>query len=128
MTRFEYLSVLISIVMALGISEVTISWGRLIQNRHQVQFSLLHAFWSVFLLLLMIQFWWAFWNFRIIENWSFGALMGPVLGAVALVLCALLLTPGRSQAPPINLEELVFRSFTAVVSARRVLAGSVEHQ
>ena len=94
--------------MALGISEVTISWGRLIQNRHQVQFSLLHAFWSVFVLLLMIQFWWAFWNFRIIEDWSFAALMGPVLGAIALVLCALLLTPSRSLDPPINLEELYF--------------------
>ncbi|MBW2386077.1 MAG: hypothetical protein JRG92_20790 [Deltaproteobacteria bacterium] len=56
MSRFEYLSVLISIVIALGLNEVTKSWGRLLQDRRHVRFSLLHGFWSAFILLLMIQF------------------------------------------------------------------------
>jgi len=55
-SRFEYLSVLISIVIALGLNEVTKSWGRLLQDRRHVRFSLLHGFWSAFILLLMIQF------------------------------------------------------------------------
>ena len=108
MSRFEYLSVLISIVIALGMSEVTISWGRLIQNRKRVQFSWLHAFWSAFFVILMVQFWWAFWNFRTVEYWSFAALFGVVLAAVTLVICALLLTPGRSYAENIDLECLYY--------------------
>lgn len=108
MSRFEYLSVLISIVIALGLSEVIISWGRLIQNRKRVRFSLLHAFWSAFVLILMIQFWWAFWNFRTVENWSLFALMGIVLASVALILCALLLTPGRSHTQDVDLESLYY--------------------
>lgn len=108
MSRFEYLSVLISIVIALGISEVTISWGRIIQYRKTIRFSLLHAFWSAFVLILMIQYWWAFWNFRIIEDWSFSALVGTVMSAIALVICALLLTPGRANTERIDLELLYY--------------------
>ena len=47
MTQFEYLSVLVSIILALGMSEVMISWARMIQRRDHVKFSLLHAFWTV---------------------------------------------------------------------------------
>ena len=108
MTRFEYLSVLISIVIALGMSEVTVSWGRLVQHRNQVRFSWLHTFWSAFILFLMIQFWWGFWNYRTVEDWSLFALIGVVLEATTLVMCALLLTPGRSLSGSLDLERLYF--------------------
>jgi hypothetical protein len=93
MSRFEYLSVLVSIVIALGIAEVTISWGRLLQRRREVTFSWLHAYWSLFTLFLMVQLWWGFWNFRTVEVWSFGALLAVVTESITLVLCALLLVP-----------------------------------
>jgi hypothetical protein len=97
MSRFEYLSVLVSIVIALGINEVTISWGRLIQRRERVKFSWLHAFWSLFTLFLLIQLWWGFWNFRTVETWSLAALLAVVTEAITLVLCALLLVPGARE-------------------------------
>ena len=86
MTRFEYLSVLVSIVIALGITEVTIGWGRLLQQRRRVRLSWLHAFWSLFTLFLMIQLWWGFWNFRTVERWSLAGLLAVVLEAITLVL------------------------------------------
>ena len=85
MSRFEYLSVLISIVIALGITEVTISWGRLLQHRGRVRFSALHGFWSTFLLFIMIQFWWGFWNYRTVEDWSLTSLLIFVSEGIALV-------------------------------------------
>ena len=106
MSRFEYLSVLVSIVIALGIAEVTISWGRIVQIRTRVSFSWLHGFWSVFLLLLMIQFWWGFWNFRNVEVWSFGALLAVVVLVITLVFCALLLVPRLSGSERLDLLEL----------------------
>ncbi len=56
----------------------------------------------------MVQFWWAFWNFRTVEYWSIAALFGVVLAAVTLVICAVLLTPGRSYAENIDLECLYY--------------------
>ena len=104
MTRFEYLSVLVSIVIALGITEVTISWGRLIQSRARVTFSAIHGFWSAFLLVMMIQLWWGFWNFRTVEEWSFLALVAVVAEAVTLVLCALLMSPRDPGPDHLDLE------------------------
>ena len=108
MTRFEYLSVLVSIVIALGISEVTFSWGRLVQSRARITFSALHAFWSVFLLLLMVQFWWGFWNFRTVEHWSFVSLVAVIAEAVTLVLCALVLSPRLEGGENLDLGQLYF--------------------
>jgi len=110
MSRFEYLSVLISIVIALGITEVTISWGRLLQHRDRVRFSGLHAFWSTFILFLMIQYWWGFWNARTVDNWSLASLLIFVSATIALVLCAIVLVPGRVISGDINLEDLYYEN------------------
>lgn len=108
MTQFEYLSVLVSIVLALGISENLLCWVRLIQHRNTVRFSWLHGFWSVFVLILMMQFWWGFWNYRQVPDWSFLNLLNIVLEAMLVVVIAGLLTPGRQFAPDIDLEDLYF--------------------
>lgn len=107
-SRFEYLSVLVSIVIALGIGETMISWGRLLQLRERVSFSWLHGFWSLFTLFLLVQFWWGFWNFRVVEVWSLGSLVGVLAEAVTLVLCGLVLTPRISSSELLDLRELFF--------------------
>jgi len=108
MSRFEYLSVLISMVIALGLTEITVSWGRLLQRRCEVNFSWLHTFWSAFVVLMMIQFWWGFWNFRVVEDWTLASLLAVVAETITLVLCALQLVPRRSATGAIDLEDLYF--------------------
>lgn len=108
MSRFEYLSVLVSIVIALGITEVTISWSRVLQMRDRVQFSWLHAFWTVFMFVLMVQFWWGFWNFRFVESWSLHSLLSVVAEAITLVLAALLLAPRGIDSEPLDLGAMFF--------------------
>jgi hypothetical protein len=110
MSRFEYLSVLVSIVLALGVTEVTVSWGRALQNWANVKFSWLHAFWSVFVLVVIVQFWWGFWNYRDVENWPFAALLLVVAEALTLVLCAIVLSPSRSWSETVDLGAIYDRS------------------
>ncbi|MEH6559577.1 MAG: hypothetical protein V7708_17410 [Oceanicoccus sp.] len=93
MTRFEYLSVLVSIVIALGISEVTVAWARILQQKVATKIYWLHAFWSIFSLFLMIQFWWGFWRYRTVENWSLMSLVIALTVVITLSLCALMLAP-----------------------------------
>jgi hypothetical protein len=92
-SRFEYLTVLISIVIALGISEIVSSWGALLRQRRAVRFDWVHAVWTVLVVLLMVQFWWGFWSFRVVETWSFAALVAVVAEAIVMVLASLVLTP-----------------------------------
>ena len=93
MDRFEHLSVLISIVIGIGLSSMASAWGRMLRQRARVRLDGLRAFWSLFVVLLMVQFWWGFWEFRGIETWSFGGLLATVAEALVLVLAALVLTP-----------------------------------
>lgn len=108
MSRFEYLSVLVSIVIALGISEVLTSWGRLLRDRVRVRFHGLHAFWTLFTLVLMVQMWWGFWNFRTVESWTFFALLGVVVECIVMVLCVLVLLPTREGDAPVDLRQHFF--------------------
>jgi hypothetical protein len=105
-SKFEYLSVLISIVIALGITEVTVSWGRVLQSRERVTFSWLHGFWSVVALFLMVQLWWGFWNFRLVETWTLPSLLLVVGEAINLVLCGLLLAPRLEGDRALDLQVL----------------------
>jgi hypothetical protein len=108
MSQFEYLSVLISIVIALGISGVASAWGRLLRHRARVRFSWLHGFWSLFMVLLMIQFWWGFWEYRDIETWAFGGLLSITVEALVMVMAALVLTPDDPFATELDLHRHYF--------------------
>jgi len=107
-SRFEYLSVLVSIVIALGITEVVNTWGRLLRQRANVRFDWLHGLWTVFIVLMLIQYWWGFWEFRVIEHWSFAGLLLVVTECLLLVLCALVLLP-TLEAGPIDLRRHYLR-------------------
>lgn len=52
----------------------------------------------------------SFWNFRTVEAWSLLSLIGVVLESITLVICALLLTPGRASSGAVDLEELYYSS------------------
>jgi hypothetical protein len=96
--------VLISIVIALGVSEIISSWGALLKNRFVVRFYWIHTGWTILVLLLLMQFWWGFWNYRLLENWSFFALAAVVGEAILLVLTGSIITPSRNIDGPLDLR------------------------
>ena len=93
MSRFEYLSVLVSIVIALGLTEISAGWLRLLRNRTRVRFSALHAAWSLFSVLMLIQLWWGFWQYRAVEAWSFPGLLAVVGESLLLAFAGTVLLP-----------------------------------
>lgn len=108
MSRFEYVSVLVSIVIALGISEIASAWGGMLRSRTRVRFHWLHAFWSVFSVLLMVQFWWGFWEYRDIETWSFPGLLAVVGECLVLVIAAMVLVPRGEVMESLDLRAHYF--------------------
>jgi hypothetical protein len=109
LTQFEYVSVLVSILIAFGISEILSGWGHLIRTRHAVRFYWLHAAWSVFLLLLLVQFWSGMWEYRSRADWSYFAMLAVLLDALPLIAVAVLLTPGSREEGDLDLREYYFR-------------------
>jgi len=68
MTFFEYMMVMVSLIMALALSHIMRASADFLSGpkRYWVQSS-----WSIIIVLLILQSWWAYWDLRDITDWSF---------------------------------------------------------
>jgi hypothetical protein len=101
---YIHITVFLSIVVALGLSELVSSWGDLLKHRRQTRFYWLHTFWSLFIVFLMIQFWRSVWNYRIIEDWGLAPLTALVIQTLILVLAAKMLSPRVDLNQPADMK------------------------
>jgi hypothetical protein len=68
---FSYLSVLLSIVLGLGLTQVLTAIGRLIRHRDRVHVHWLPLLWAGVLLLIFVQVWWSMYGLRLRREWTF---------------------------------------------------------
>jgi len=68
MTFFEYMMVMVSLIMALALSHIMRASAEFLSSpkRYWVQ-----SLWAVIIVLLILQSWWAYWDLRDITDWSF---------------------------------------------------------
>ncbi len=89
MSLFEFISSMISVLIALAVAQLLISTGRLAQSRGRVRHYLPHALWNVAIFLIAFLHWWSLWDFRDLA-WNsamfFFSLMGPLLLFFAVTL------------------------------------------
>jgi len=97
MDAFSYLSVPISIILGLAITELLLRTGRLIQCRDRVTLFWPPLLWTALLLLTAIQSWWALFGLRKFESWTFPAFLVVLLHPIAIVLMAALVLPDREE-------------------------------
>lgn len=98
MNHFEYVMVLISIIIGLGIAHILLGLGgivdRLTGRGDRLRPSVAHAAWLAHTFLWLVLFWW--WQFRlevIWEEWTIGVYFFLVMYAVVLFLIAVILVP-----------------------------------
>lgn len=94
MSRFEFLSVLLSVVLGVAIARILGSWGELIRGRRRVSLFGPHLAWTAFVFVLMVFGWWAAWLARDqAPSFSFGVYLLLLVQPAVVVLAAFLLTP-----------------------------------
>lgn len=93
MTPFEYLSVLVSIIIGLGLSHLLTGAARLIQMRRRVRPYLPTYLWIGILLLVQVQIWWAAYETRSETDWSFGGFFAFLLLPILAALVSYILIP-----------------------------------
>ena len=93
MEPFEYLSVLISIVLGLALTQLMSSAGRLIQARSRVRPYWPAMVWTGCLLLILVQSWWAMFDLRDHTEWTFPSFLVILLHPTCLYLMAVLVLP-----------------------------------
>ena len=83
MDAFNYLTVMVSTVVGLGLTQLLAGIGNFVQIRRRVRFYWLHTCWVVLLIALHLHMWWSLWVLRQVTDWTYGTfayvLIGPAM-------------------------------------------------
>ncbi len=93
MSDFEFLSVLVSIVIGLGLTHMLAGLGRVIHFRHQNRLDPVHMAWSVTVFLVLVLNWWVFLLWREFEYWNFATYIAVIIWTASMYVLALALYP-----------------------------------
>jgi hypothetical protein len=108
MDAFSYLSVLLSIILGLAITQLLQGLGQLLQARERVRWYWPAVLWMAMLLLIYVQSWWAMFGLRNVQAWTFGAFAVVLLQTVLEYLPAALLVPASFGAGEVDMRAHYF--------------------
>ena len=103
MSLFEFLMVLVSIIVGLGIAELLTGIARQIRCRTSISGYWVHSVLVTLVFFALLQQWWEIWALRDLAEWAFYGLVLMLAGPVGLFLIAHLLFPEPMQGA--NLRE-----------------------
>jgi hypothetical protein len=122
MNLFEFLLVIVSLVLGLGITELLGGLTRIL--RGELTLGRLHAIWMLIVLQLQIQMAWAFWNLHLREAWSYPEFLLLLAGPLLLYLSASVLFPATGTDQPLD-DHLMSRRRPFFVLMSAFMAYSV---
>src|SRR6058998_2632434 len=93
MDAFGYLSVMVSIVLGLGLTQLFAGIGNLVQIRRRVKLYWLHSLWVLLLIVLHVHMWWSFWALRVVADWNYATFVYVLIGPAALVIASHIIIP-----------------------------------
>ena len=93
MDAFSYLSVLLSIILGLAITQVLQGFRGLMLARSRIRGYWPSVAWAILLLLLDVQVWWAMYELRLRQDWSFLGFAVVLAQTIPLYLGAGLVFP-----------------------------------
>ena len=109
MDAFSYLSVLLSIILGLAITQVLQGYRALLLARHRVTLYWPTLIWSGLILLLAVQNWWASFGLADRPSWTFDAFGAILMPVVLLYMLAGLVLPDMPAGESVDLRAHYFR-------------------
>ena len=92
MTIFEYIMVMVSIILALALAHLLRALTELITSTGRYW---VHVTWVVIMVLIVVQYWWAYWDLNSIQTWSFDTYLTVLLSPTLVFVQANLLVPAQ---------------------------------
>ncbi len=121
MALFEFLMVLISVVIGLGLTEILTGGANLLRERDSVRFHWIHVLFQFGVFFALLQQWWESWDWVGLEEISFIAVLTLLASPVFLYLIAHLLFP--NPAKNADLESYYYRQASLLWGL--VVAGTI---
>ena len=93
MSDFEFLSVLIAIIVGIGFAHLLLSIGRIVGETRSLHVTPVHLIWTGNVLLMLVAFWWWSISLRELEEWLFLHLLFLLFDVSLWCLMAAILYP-----------------------------------
>jgi len=105
MDAFNYLSVLISLILGLAITQVLKGFRGLMQARTRLRSYWPPVLWAVLVMVISVQSWWAMFGLRNHTDWTFLQFSVVLAQTIVLYLQAALVLPDFFGDAPVDLRE-----------------------
>lgn len=113
-SAFEYVTVLISIILGLGITQILTGIADLIHQSKRVKIYGPHLLWVLIVLVLHVQEWWVTFDLRTFAPWRLPIFLFVMIYPIILFILARLLFPFGIQEGIIDLKEFYYENYRKI--------------
>jgi hypothetical protein len=110
---FSYLSVLLSIILGLAVQQVLQGYRSLILSRQRISFYAPPLIWSVIMLAMVAQHWWASFGLAGRSEWSFGLFATILIQTALIYMMAAIVLPDVPADERVDLRDHYYREAPA---------------
>jgi hypothetical protein len=111
---FEYVIVLVSIILGMGITQIISGLADLIHRWERIKIYWPHLILIVLVFILHIQEWWVSYDMRNYEYWRLPTFLFIILYPVNLYILARILFPVSWRGKEIDLKKFYFQNFRRI--------------
>ena len=111
MSPFEFVTVLISIILGLGITQIMSGIADQIHQWDKVKLYWPHMLWVVLVFVLHVQQWWLTYELRVITSWRLPFFLFEILYPINLFILARILFPSAGEAAFTDLKKFYFQNY-----------------
>ena len=108
MDEFTHLSVFLSIILGLAVTEILTGFRGLLQARARVLLYWPALLWCFLLLLIYAQTWWSMFGLRLHHDWTFAAFSVVLLQTIVQYMLAGIALPHLQPGEPVDLRAHYF--------------------
>ena len=113
-SAFEYVTILISIILGLGITQVLSSIAEYIHHSKKVTFYYPHSIWVAIILFMHIQEWFVIYELKGYPVWKLPTFLFIILYPIALFIITKLLFPIKLTDNELDLKEYYLNNFPKI--------------
>ncbi len=110
MSKFEFIMMFVSVVVAFAMAELLMGWGRIIRYKHRVRRPWMLAGWSIWLLIIMTYHYLGFWEYQAHDFVMVGPMVLFLSAPIMLVLLTFVLTPEIRYYRNLDLQDHYFQT------------------
>jgi len=119
---FEYITVFISIILGLGVTQILTGIADLVHQSDRVKVYWPHLVWVLLVLILHVQEWYITFELRTFNAWRLPVFLFVLLYPIVLFITARLLFPFGLSEESIDLQEFYYKNYRKIFLFGAILA------